>query len=879
MMKKKPFFCTFIIACLSLAFGIEKVNSTWEIGGEGSTEPNVAETTTPVSPTQSTPVCYSTSTSAYYSKIEAGLANTTSGGYCYVLPGTNPVVTSNCTIVKGATLYLPYSFDISNLVTSHKKEDDVYASGYNTSLAFQKESTYLKCRMYIADGVSLTNNGTIYIDGIVSGGSGGAKYNGHTASSYGEIYLNGTASIECYGTLQCYGYIRGDTNYNSKINFYSGSESHAPFIVREHRGGTVFLGWDRSSKNGTAFNRFFLSSFIDTNYSYEYGSSLYGLADLYASSKHNRTEVKLLGDSNSFLIQLQSGTSFEGIFKSSTLVNYINTYGSVSFNALSMSINVGLTTVNVSTNGMLFPLSWYFSITLNKYKNNSAATVNSKAQDIKMLPGSTLTISEDVTLTIKKLAVYDQSPNNYWTDANPTYSEGGTKYTLGNPYLYQADKINGVSVSNIPASLIINGNLNATSFGGFANTTQSTGSLSFETGSVSSGEMTGIDGKGTFLLKDYPSITYTTYSFNAHGNLLRDNNDVTLLSDGGPFISQGTYWNASNNVTGASMSPANGSSNPNTPYKVNLTATLSSTIGVTATSYSWSVSGDGGSFVSGDGGSSSNASGPTTTLSLTANSGSSDVTVTVTLTIIGSDGKSYTATGNFVRTKKAKEDSDGCVTSDTMVTLADGSETEVKNIAAGDELLVFNHETGLLDTSFVIFNDHDAFDNYKVIHLQFNNGKEVKVVSEHGFFDIDENEYVYIDEFNYSKYIGHRFFGIDGLSILQNAFVKQEYVELYSPVTAYTLNYFTEQMLSMPGGIPGLFNIFDYDNLSLKYDEQQKASDIATYGLFTYEDFADYLSEEAFYMFNGPYLKVAIGKGMLTWEQIEYYVNRYGRYF
>ncbi len=39
-------------------------------------------------------------------------------------------------------------------------------------------------------------------------------------------------------------------------------------------------------------------------------------------------------------------------------------------------------------------------------------------------------------------------------------------------------------------------------------------------------------------------------------------------------------------------------------------------------------------------------------------------------------------------------------------------------------------------------------------------------------------------------------------------------------------------MLSMPRGIIGLFNIFEYENESLKYNIKKKNDDIRKYGLF-----------------------------------------------
>ena len=44
--------------------------------------------------------------------------------------------------------------------------------------------------------------------------------------------------------------------------------------------------------------------------------------------------------------------------------------------------------------------------------------------------------------------------------------------------------------------------------------------------------------------------------------------------------------------------------------------------------------------------------------------------------------------------------------------------------------------------------------------------------------------------------------------------------------------------------------------------------DIETYGLYTYEDFKDYVTEYEFNALNMKYLKVSVGKGYLTEEEI-----------
>ena len=101
-----------------------------------------------------------------------------------------------------------------------------------------------------------------------------------------------------------------------------------------------------------------------------------------------------------------------------------------------------------------------------------------------------------------------------------------------------------------------------------------------------------------------------------------------------------------------------------------------------------------------------------------------------------------------------------------------------------------------------------------------------------------------------------------------------EFVGCYSPVTAIHLNYIVDGMLSMPGGVEGIFNIFEYGE-GLKFDEELMKDDIEKYGLMEYEVLAPYVPYEMYVAFNAKYFNVAIGKGLITFEKILYYADKY----
>ena len=52
------------------------------------------------------------------------------------------------------------------------------------------------------------------------------------------------------------------------------------------------------------------------------------------------------------------------------------------------------------------------------------------------------------------------------------------------------------------------------------------------------------------------------------------------------------------------------------------------------------------------------------------------------------------------------------------------------------------------------------------------------------------------------------------------------------------------------------------------YDEETMVSDLEEYGRYTYADFAEYITYEQYVAFNGDYLKISVGKGYITYEEI-----------
>lgn len=270
-------------------------------------------------------------------------------------------------------------------------------------------------------------------------------------------------------------------------------------------------------------------------------------------------------------------------------------------------------------------------------------------------------------------------------------------------------------------------------------------------------------------------------------------------------------------------------------------------------------------------------SGNVLTMKKTANNASGTVFVRVTDRVTGASvvcSLSYATTGK-------------CVAAGTLVTLADGSMVPVETLTGDERLLVWDLHTGTYGSAPVLFIDSEAEAEYEVIELTFSDGTKVEIIDEHAFWDVDLNRYVYLRA-DAARYIGHRFHrqSEDGRGSWEQ--VHLEAVELvkkttsaWSPVTEKYLCYYVNGMLSMPGATEGLTNIFEVDAVTMRFDEEKMREDIERWGLFTYEEFSALVpvSRAVFEAFGGMYLKVAIGKGLTTPEELCALALRYEEFF
>lgn len=213
-----------------------------------------------------------------------------------------------------------------------------------------------------------------------------------------------------------------------------------------------------------------------------------------------------------------------------------------------------------------------------------------------------------------------------------------------------------------------------------------------------------------------------------------------------------------------------------------------------------------------------------------------------------------------------------CVAAGTMITMWDGSQKLVEELKINDMIRTVDHKSGEVSSAPVCFiweskNVPNAFT------LSFEEGVEVTVVEEHGFYDQEERKYAFINADNAKDYFGHHFYNADSGRWLELKDCKtlDKAVDAYSVVTSRHLDHLANGMLSMCDGEEKILaNIFVYDD-QMRYDEVKMASDIMEYGLTPLEKVLEYkgFTKSFYYDYNLMYLDVAIGKGLTSWDFVK----------
>ena len=210
----------------------------------------------------------------------------------------------------------------------------------------------------------------------------------------------------------------------------------------------------------------------------------------------------------------------------------------------------------------------------------------------------------------------------------------------------------------------------------------------------------------------------------------------------------------------------------------------------------------------------------------------------------------------------------GCVTPDTLFTLADGTEKRVDELQDDDRLMIWDFDRGCLSEAGITF-FHRVKEEAPVLRVSFSDGTDVGVVMEHVFFDLTDRRFVAIHSAGQAlELLGHRFAKLSGGKLtevtLTGIMEDGTTDSYYSPVTEAHFNCFANGMLNISGFMAGLYNVFDLEKNELKYDAAKKAAEIEAVGEIPYEVFASVASRELYERNNAGWFSVSIAKGLTT---------------
>lgn len=482
--------------------------------------------------------------STYYGTIEKALNAATSGNSVYVIIGTNPTIRSNTEIKSGVTLIIPFNGEMYN--GRNRGEQGTSGDNYwfhnytrvttynNSNYAVDYDSTglstaWLKNTVTIASEVQLTNNGNLYIGGVV--GHVAQRPSGATSGYYTQIKMSYKSKIINNGTIECYGYIKEATqNSQSEVINESGT-IEMPFVIWDYKGGTSTAG---AYQGGPVipFNTYDMPN-IQPKLTIKYGSSLVGYCSLHTGStsilgyniaaKYNNTDFTVIGSSNA-LINLKSGgyavikynpEKFGYTTEKST--TQLDLYGGATFGSMALTVDLGIPligNIDVETSELYFPINYKYNITLNG--NGSSYDMSYK---MKIMTGGTLTVGSGVTLNMNgEMIIYE------------SYSD------LSQIYKYPTGLSEG--------KLIVNGTLNVSgTLGGKVYSNEENAILNILAGatlSASNQEGDGTRDGTSFVLNN---ATVTTVSETATGKLTSLNGTEGNLVVNTVYMSDANkYW-------------------------------------------------------------------------------------------------------------------------------------------------------------------------------------------------------------------------------------------------------------------------------------------------------------------------------------------------
>ncbi|MBG0763008.1 Ig-like domain-containing protein, partial [Acholeplasma laidlawii] len=272
---------------------------------------------------------------------------------------------------------------------------------------------------------------------------------GHVVGSeYSELELIGNAiiNIRASATLSVLGFIHGGHIFaeeNSKV--------YETMIINNFPGGNVARV---TYEDVLPFNQYGLNHIIST-IEFASGVDYYGVAYTSIEGFNEFIDVKVIGASTDYMLQLLSGKVTKYFSESSGTIELELNNAEVSFNNIEVPIkyvNIITVNINMSTKDKYLPLPGNFSV---KVLNNSNMVVNSV---IALLPGSSIYVDNSSIVTLgKNGAVFTTLEGDYqYNNSAGHYGYGSSNSTLKSTYRLEPNIMYG---PNDSSQVIVNGTI------------------------------------------------------------------------------------------------------------------------------------------------------------------------------------------------------------------------------------------------------------------------------------------------------------------------------------------------------------------------------------------------------------------------------------
>lgn len=224
----------------------------------------------------------------------------------------------------------------------------------------------------------------------------------------------------------------------------------------------------------------------------------------------------------------------------------------------------------------------------------------------------------------------------------------------------------------------------------------------------------------------------------------------------------------------------------------------------------------------------------------------------------------------------------GCFAKGSDILVPGFMTKKIEELSLGDYVLTFNQFSGRFKKERIAYYEHQYNKSFAKISLTFDDNKKIELITAHCLLNYDTRKFDLINEDNAHSFVGNKYLYYDMLKRkfcagkLVHVEIVHEITESYTIVTEHSLTHFLGNFMAMTDGIEGFYNYLSLND-SFAFDKKELQNDIINYGLYTYHEFADYMSKYEFRAFQIPYLKISVGKNMLTKEKIISYINMYLR--